>query len=148
MQIRGESSPDLGGPDEVIFAVPTWVIVAKLASAALLVALALLSVNGPQMVVGLVAAGAVGAYGLRDVIARVRLAADASGVVAVRGYAGHRRLAWSEIERVRVDTRSRFGARSELLELDAGAEIFLFSRYDLGAEPDAAAAALEAVRVR
>ena len=62
------------------------------------------------------------------------------------GYAGRRHLAWSEIERVRVDARNRLGAQHRLLEIDADPEIFLFSRYDLGMDPAEAAEALEAVR--
>ena len=81
-------------------------------------------------------------------MARERLRADRDGVVAVRGYAGHRRLTWSEIERVRVDARTRLGASTELLEIDAGEEIYLFSRHDLGVDPTDAVEALEAVRSR
>jgi hypothetical protein len=72
-------------------------------------------------------------YAVRDLIAPRRLAADAEGVTLVSGFAGRRRLAWSDIERVRVDTRSRLGTRSELLEIDTGDRIHLFSGYDLGA---------------
>jgi len=132
----------------VSFTVPTRVIVAKFALAALLALIALFMGNRPQVVIGLLAAVALAAYGLRDCVSRERVRADADGVVAVRGYVGRRHLAWSKIERVRVDTRSRLGARTELLELDAGDEIFLFSRFDLGVDPDDAAAALEAVRER
>ena len=107
-----------------------------------------LASNRPQLVVSLLAALGVAAYAVRDVVARERLAADADGVRVTRGYAGHRSLAWSEIERVRVDARTRLGARSEMLEIDAGEEIFLFSRFDLGVDPEDAAAALAAVRTR
>ena len=68
-------------------------------------------------------------------LGRDRLRADAGGVEVVAGLAGRRRLAWSELERIRVDERTRLGVRSDLLELDAGEEIYLFSRYDLGADP-------------
>jgi hypothetical protein len=81
------------------------------------------------------AAGAVllGVYALRDVLVPVRLAADVDGVTVVRGYAGYQRLPWSKIERVGVDERSRLGIRVEMLEIDAGDSLHLFSTYDLNA---------------
>jgi hypothetical protein len=86
----------------------------------------------------LAAAVAVGlaAWALRDLIARVRLAADPGGLTVVVGYAGRRRLAWSQIEQVRVDCRNHLGVRAELLEVDAGDNLYLFSMHDLGAPPD------------
>ncbi|OLE21922.1 MAG: hypothetical protein AUG44_26145 [Actinobacteria bacterium 13_1_20CM_3_71_11] len=81
-------------------------------------------------------------YAARDLVAPRRLAADAEGVTVVSGFAGRRRLAWSDIERVRVDTRSRLGTRSELLEIDTGDRIHLFSGYDLGTPVWKAARAL------
>ena len=60
-------------------------------------------------------------WALRDLIAPVRLAADADGVTVVTGFARRRRhLPWAQIERVRVDRRDRLGLRSEMLEIDAG----------------------------
>lgn len=158
MRIRpgGYDDGDLdneGGPepevDLVSYVVPTRVIVLKFAVAALLVVLALVALGAreiSQFVIGLVVAAAVAVYAARDLVARERLRADRDGLVAVRGYAGHRRLPWSEIERVRVDARSRLGTSSELLEIDAGEEIYLFSRHDLGVDPTDAAESLEAVR--
>jgi len=67
----------------VSFTVPTRVVVAKFALAALLALTALLMGNRPQLVIGLLAAVALAAYGLRDVVSRERLRADADGVVAV-----------------------------------------------------------------
>jgi hypothetical protein len=146
-----EGPADQASADHVSYVVPTRVIVVKFAVAALLVVLALVALGSgerSQSVIGLVVASAVAVYAARDLVARERLRADPDGVVAVRGYAGHRRLAWSEIERVRVDARTRFGASTELLEVDAGEEIYLFSRHDLGVDPTDAAEALEAVRSR
>ncbi|MGE5827260.1 MAG: PH domain-containing protein, partial [Micromonosporaceae bacterium] len=57
-----------------------------------------------------------------------------------------RRLAWPQIEAVRIDIRTRFGARAELLELDAGEEIYQLSRYELGVDPVAVAVVLESLR--
>jgi Bacterial PH domain len=131
---------------EVRFAVPTRVMVLKFGLAAGLAMLGLIASNRPQLVLGLGSAAAVAAYAARDVVARQRLRADREGLVTVRGYAGRRRLAWSEIERVRVDTRTRLGASSELLEIDADEEIFLFSRFDLGVDPSEAVEALQTLR--
>jgi hypothetical protein len=93
-----------------------------------------------------VVAGLLG-WALRDLLRPVRLAADADGVTVVTGFAGRRRLAWSEIERVRVDRRTHRGLRSEMLELDAGEAIYLFSANDLGALPEEVATALADLRV-
>ena len=68
-------------------------------------------------------------WGLRDLIAPVRLSADAEGVTVVSGFAGRRRLPWAAIERITVDTRTRRGLRSETLEIDTGEAIHLFSRW-------------------
>jgi hypothetical protein len=85
-------------------------------------------------------------WALRDLIAPVRLAADPDGVTVVVGYAGRRRLAWSQIETVRVDRRDRLGVRAEMLELDAEDSLYLFSMHDLGAAPDEVLEALVALR--
>jgi hypothetical protein len=144
----------VGGSREIVrhpdgsvrFAVPTRIIVGKLAAAAVVAIAALLAPNRPQLFVGLIAAVCLGIYGLRDVLARERLRADPDGIVAVRGFAGHDRLAWTDVEGVRLDSRSRLGARSQLLEIDAGEHIYLYSRFDLGVDPDEAVIALESVR--
>src|SRR5262245_15328629 len=96
------------------------------------------------------AAGAVllGLYALRDVLVPVRLAADTSGVTVVSGYAGHRRVPWSQIERVRVDERNRLGIRMEMLEIDAGESLHLFSTYDLNAPCSDVAESLNKLRDR
>jgi hypothetical protein len=88
-----------------------------------------------MLTAALVATAILAVYALRDVIAPVRLAADLDGVTVVSGYAGHRRVDWAQVERMRVDARSRGGMRSELLEIDAGEHLFLLSRYDLNTHP-------------
>ncbi|MFI5893168.1 PH domain-containing protein [Actinoplanes sp. NPDC051513] len=93
-----------------------------------------------------VAAIALALWALRDLIAPVRLAADATGVTVVAGFARHRHLPWSKIERVRVDRRTHRGLRSEVLELDTGDAIYLFSTNDLGALPDDVATSLADLR--
>ena len=85
-------------------------------------------------------------WALRDLIAPVRLAADPDGVTVVVGYAGRRRLAWSQIDRVRMDRRERLGLRTRLLELDAGDSLYLFSEHDLGADPEEVLGTLLALR--
>ncbi|MFC7547043.1 PH domain-containing protein [Plantactinospora sp. GCM10030261] len=126
--------------------VPAVVPGLKLAGAAALVVLAVLLADGDPVrpaLGALVAAGLAGWAG-RDLLAPVRLAVDADGIRVPRGYAGQRRLEWARIERIRVDSRSRRGLRSETLEIDAGDSLHLFGRYDLGAEPAEVAEALRA----
>jgi hypothetical protein len=117
------------------FRVPTWVIVAKFGLAAAFVLAGLLAGDRTPRVVGFIAAAGVVIYAVRDIVARDRLVVDHDGITTVRGYAGRRRLTWAEIERMQIDERLRFGIRAQLLEVDAGEEIYLLSRYDLGAEP-------------
>jgi hypothetical protein len=93
-----------------------------------------------------VVAAGLAIWALRDLIAPVRLTADAAGITVVTGFARRRHLPWAQIERVRVDVSSRRGLRSELLELDAGESIFLFSAHELGALPEEVATALGDLR--
>src|SRR5882757_10208234 len=51
-------------------------------------------------------------WALRDVLVPVRLTADPEGLTVVAGIATRRRLPWAEIERVRVDRRTRIGLQS------------------------------------
>lgn len=108
----------------------------KFVAAAIFVATPLVagsSVSG--IVIGLIVAVGLAIYGLRDMLAPVRLAADGDGVTVVSGFAGQRRLAWDDVERVRLDERSRYGGRRVLLEIDEGESLHFFSRYDLGMPP-------------
>jgi hypothetical protein len=100
-----------------------------------------------RWLIAVVAALALSAWALRDVLAPVRLAADATGVTVVAGFARRRHLPWKQIERVRVDRRTHRGLRSEMLELDAGDAIYLLSAHELGALPEDVAAALADLRV-
>jgi hypothetical protein len=92
--------------------------------------------------VAAVAAAGLAGYAVRDLVFPVRLRADAEGVTLVTGVARRRRLAWSQIERVRLDERHRLGLRTELLEIDTGHEIHLLGENDLGAPPADVLAAL------
>jgi PH (Pleckstrin Homology) domain-containing protein len=111
--------------------------IAKFAGAAVFLVIPLVVTDQKlAWLLGILAAAGLTIYGLRDVLAPVRLAADADGLTVASGYAGHRRLTWSELDRVRVDSRTRLGARSAFLEVDAGESLYFFSRYDLSADPD------------
>jgi hypothetical protein len=70
---------------------------------------------------------------LRDLVVPVRLAADATGVTVVTGFAGHRHLPWTAVERIRLDERRRLGVRAQLVEVDVGETLYLFSAYQLSA---------------
>src|SRR3954469_12716175 len=119
----------------------------KFAGALLLAAVAALSgARRGRLLLAGVGALALGAYGLRDLLAPVRLSADAEGVTVVRGYAGHRRIPWPEVERVGVGEHRSLGLRTELLEIDTGESLHLFSRYDLGASCEEVAETLTGMR--
>ena len=134
-------------PDgSLTFRVSSGVIGVKFAVAAGLALIALIRGIGPEFVIGLLAAVAVAIYALRDLLGRDRLRADPAGLRIGTGFGAHRRLAWADIERLRLDHRSRLGTRSELLEIDAGDELYLLSRFDLGADPSDALTVLEAMR--
>ncbi|WP_405428937.1 PH domain-containing protein [Micromonospora sp. NBC_00617] len=128
--------------------VPTNLPVAKLAGAVLLVALGLLFADGDpiRLVVAGVAAAALAAWAVRDLVAPVRLTADPAGLTVIHGFAGRRLLPWATVEAITVDRRQRWGLTGEVLEIDAGESLHLFGRYDLGATPQEVAAELRAAR--
>jgi hypothetical protein len=129
---------------------PTALPVLKLAGAAVLLVVGLLVGRHDTvgLVIGIVVAAGLAAWGLRDLVAGERLAADPDGVTVVTGYAGRRRIGWPQIERIAVDSHTRRGLRSELLEIDTGEVIHVLSRWDLGAPPEEVADALAAHRAR
>jgi hypothetical protein len=86
-----------------------------------------------RFVIGLLVAGGLAVAALRDLVAPVRLAADATGVTVVTGFAGRRHLPWADIERIRLDERRRLGLRTQLVEVDVGETLYLFSAYQLSA---------------
>jgi hypothetical protein len=122
----------------------------KLTGAALLVVTGVLLAQSDPVPIGVavVAAAALTGWALRDLIAPVRLAADATGLTVGTGFAGRRRLAWSEVDQISVDVRPRLGIRTETLEIDAGGSLFLLGAYDLGTPPSEVAPALHALRAR
>ena len=99
-----------------------------------------------SLTIAALAAAGLAAFALRDVLAPVRLAADGQGVTVVTGFAGRRRIPWSEIERIRVDVRQRIGRKSELLEIDTGETLHLLSAAELGADLDDVVATLVTLR--
>lgn len=102
--------------------------------------------NPAQVAIGLVVATAIGGFAVRDLLAPVRLAADATGLTVVTGFATRRHLAWAEIERVHVDRRTRRGRRLAFLEIDVGEELHLFSKAELSAELEDVAAEIARLR--
>jgi hypothetical protein len=134
---------------ELRWRVNTGLVVLKIAATVFFVLVALLFTGDPVgFSIGLAAAAAVGAFALRDVLVPVRLAADADGVTVASGYAGHRHVPWSGIERIRVDERRRLGTRNQLLEIDTGESLHLFSGYELSAPCDEVATLLQSLRAR
>ncbi|GAA3003883.1 PH domain-containing protein [Streptosporangium longisporum] len=99
-------------------------------------ALAVLTVLSLGDLRGMLLAGtaslAMAVLAARDVLVPVRLTADGEGLVVVKGFAGSERVPWRAVERIRVDNRTRFTSRTELLEIDTGEGIHLLSRFDLG----------------
>jgi hypothetical protein len=85
-------------------------------------------------------------WALRDLVAPVRLAADADGLTVIDGFARRRRLSWAEIDRVRLDRRERLGLTTALLEIDTDDALYLHSMHDLGADPHDVLAELEELR--
>ncbi|AVT30881.1 hypothetical protein C6361_16890 [Plantactinospora sp. BC1] len=128
--------------------VETALPVCKLGVAVLFVALGVLFADGDpvRLGAGLLVGAVLLGWGVRDLVAPVRLAVDPGGVTVIQGFAGRRHIPWSEIDGITVDTRSRLGLATETLEIDRGASLHLFSRYDLGVAPREVAEVLHAVR--
>ena len=122
--------------------------IAKLLGAVALVGLVFLFGRADPVQWVLAAGAAAGLIGwaARDLLVPVRLSADTSGVIMVVGFLRRRHVAWPQVERVRVDSRERMGLRNRLLEIDTGDSLHMFSRNELGAEPEEVAEALNALR--
>ena len=133
-------------PTELTFRVDPRLTAVKAVGLVIFAALTLFYYADPtRAVFGGLACVVLAGYTLRDLLAPRRLRADATGVTLVAGFLGQRRLAWAQIERVRVDQRRRLGLRSELLEIDAGDNLYLLSGYDLGVPVGDAVRALAAL---
>lgn len=146
-----ESAPAAGHtpPTQRSWRVAGSLVALKVVGVAVFAVIALASFGDRvRLAMSLVAAVALAAYAVRDIVAPVRLRADAEGLTVVSGYAGHRRLPWADVAAVRVDERRRLTGRSQLLEIDADESLYLLSRYDLGASCAEVAAALRALSPR
>lgn len=133
---------------------PGRILVGKLVAFAVVVLLGLLLArDSPGLGLAAVAAVAVGAYALRDILAPVRLAADREGLTVVTGFAGKRQIPWRDVERIRVDRSARVGLRAmldaehtALLEVDTGSSLHLFGASELGAPVEEVAETLRRFR--
>lgn len=126
--------------------VPRRVTALKAAGAVVFCVVAVLTSDTASSSVAIVAGVLLGAFAVRDLVVPVRLAADTEGVTVVHGIARRRRIPWSDVERVRVDVRQRLGRPHELLELDTGESLHLFSAQELGTGCDEVASVLAALR--
>jgi hypothetical protein len=123
-------------------------LTAMRAAGSLVFVVAAVVLHADPLGVGLsgLAAVALLVYTARDVLAPIRLAADREGITLIAGFARRVRLPWDQIDRVRVDRRRRLGTVAELLEIDAGEALHLFSSYDLGVPPHEAERTLREIR--
>ena len=136
-------------PTEVTWRVDTRLTVGKWAGAAIFVLAAVVGFRDPgQLIVVGVAAALLLVLGLRDVIVPVRLAAGPDGVTVATGFAGRRTVPWAEIDHIKVDARRGMLLRSQVLELDAGDQLYFFSVNELNTPCDEVAATLGAMSVR
>jgi len=126
---------------------PVLPIVRLLGAVALVALVAAFGRADPvQWVIAIVVAAALTGWAARDLVAPVRLSADTSGITMVVGFVRRRHVAWPQVERVRVDRRERRGLRNQLLEIDTGDSLHLFSVHELGTDPAEVAEALNALR--
>lgn len=117
------------------------------AAAAALVALvsALLYPDAPGRLLFAVATVVLAGYAVGDMVWADRLVADATGV-RIRTPFSRADLTWPQVSDVRADVRTRYGLRSVTLEVDAGEVLVVFSRRTLGADPEAVAGLVNAMR--
>ncbi|MGH3656270.1 MAG: PH domain-containing protein [Micromonosporaceae bacterium] len=138
---------DARSPTRLHWRVPLGIVVLKAAGACVfLLAGLLFARDSASVAVAVAAAALAGLYALRDLLAPVRLAADGDGVTVVTGFATLRRIRWREVERIRIDERSRLGMRSALLEIDTGSSLYLFGASELGTPVEDVADALRRLR--
>jgi len=122
-------------------------IALKVAATALLAALTAMSAGDVQALV-LAGAGTIacGALALRDLLAPVRLTANAEGLTVINGYAGHSRIPWSQITGLRIDERRRLFLHTRLLEIETADDLHMLSAFDLGADVHDVQTELDAIR--
>lgn len=117
-----------------------------LAATAFLAVALLLSFDTTRLIVAAAAAILLAVSAARDVLVPVRLAADERGVTVTVGIAGHRFIPWQLVERLVVDQRRRLGIRNELVEIDTGSDLYLFTGFEVGADPNEVVAELRRLR--
>jgi hypothetical protein len=134
-------------PTEAAWRVDTRLTVAKWAGAAIFALAAVIGFpDAGQLIVVGIAALLLLVLALRDVLSPVRLAADLNGVTVAAGFRGRRTIPWADIENVKIDARRGVLLRSQVLELDAGDQLYFFSTNELGAPCDEVADTLAAIR--
>lgn len=106
-----------------------WLV---LALVALGVAVTTTDAQGRLLAVG--AAVVLAIYGALDLLLWPRLAVGPDGL-RVRTPSHRAVYAWPEVDRVRLDERRRFGLSAGTLEIDAGDDLVVLSRWALGADP-------------
>jgi hypothetical protein len=116
------------------------------AAAAVIFALVALRGDAGFVLLGGIIALALTALAVRDILVPVRLTADRTAITVVTGFAGTRRIPWSEIEQIRLYKSRRLGLPSRLLEIDTGDSLHLLSTHDLGAPPETVERELRAIR--
>jgi hypothetical protein len=98
-----------------------------------LLLLAVLADPAGRVLLGLAGLGLL-VLAATDLLVRPRLSADASGL-RLRTLAVRRDLPWSQVERVVVDERKRYGLTARTLEVDAGETLVVLGRRSMGADP-------------
>lgn len=154
--------PDIDGPERMAntgpMAVRAWapqvgLVVLGWVAAGLTAGWLLLTEDAGARLFAAVALVAVLAIALAGTVARPRLAAGPDGI-AVRGLRGTRRWPWPAVRRLAVVRTRRLGRDVPALEIDvrpvadhdADEQLLMFTRLDLGAEPDDVADQLIALR--
>ncbi|MEP6853480.1 MAG: PH domain-containing protein [bacterium] len=135
-----------GGAEAAQWSVPRWLPAAEGLLAAIFAATAV--ATGDRLATLMAAAAAVilAGFAARDFLVGVRVSADGTGVTVVEGLARRRTVPWAEVVAVGVGGRGRFGASANMLEIDTGYTVHLFSRREVGADLVAVAEALETLR--
>jgi hypothetical protein len=106
--------------------------------------LALLTDPAGRLLFGIAGVGMLLLAGT-DLLVRPRLEADAAGL-RLRTLSVRRDLPWSQVERVVVDERNRYGLKARTLEVDAGDTLVVLGRRSMGADPREVADALARIR--
>jgi hypothetical protein len=83
-----------------------------------------------------VAATVLALIAASDFVFSPRLVADSAGLT-IRTPSQRTRLAWAEIDVIRVDTRTHLGLASAALEIDSGELLVVLSKRSLGRDPGA-----------